>query len=144
MRLLKHAALGIAIVVVAFVVIVGAGISSYFYFHNHNPSGKSIASSISPDGHYQVCAFPKYSWSDFIAAMPGQGGVYSKPAIIILRDKRSGKILDRGEIDPLNEFDETSSVTWYSNYVRVKFVQDWKLPTPIKGLKEYKAITLIN
>jgi hypothetical protein len=78
---------------------------AYFYV----PVGEGIWESTSPDGQFEVVGHGKMSLRKFLPTMPGSGG--DVDGVIVLRDKKTGTVLQKQNVDLVNLVGE-ESVTW--------------------------------
>ena len=114
------------------------------------PTGPGNWDTESPDGRFIVTAYSnKGFFRSLIPTMPGDGGF--GPGIITLQEKKTGKVLQEAKVENLGVID-SGDVRWMMNdpgafwrqnratlwglkepwkgdYVRVKFVAIWPLPS---------------
>ena len=109
------------------------------------PSGEGRWKSESPDGRFSVTGYSTKSlFAKLISTAPGDGGF--GPGIIILRDKKTGKILQQEKIENIAD---SEYIEWWigdpdavwrkgwatakgpreGDYVSIKFVGTWPLPS---------------
>ena len=127
-------------------VLTGTGYQIWFT-EFRVPDGPGRWRSESPDGRFIVTGYSNKGLRSLIPTMPGDGGF--GPGIVILREKKTGKILQQARVDVI---DNASSVywrigdsgalwrknwatyarlkdPWKGDYVRIKFVDTWPLPS---------------
>jgi hypothetical protein len=119
-RLAKMILLGLLCLICAFVVWNTWRIYSYV------PEGRTMYTETSPDKRFTVAIYPSPSLFPRFA-MPGQGG--DGPGLIILRDNRTGKELQRKHVDSFWHIYTT--VDWNKDSVYLSRADDrieWRLP----------------
>jgi hypothetical protein len=114
------------------------------------PTGGGRWTSESPDGRFIVTGYStKGLLAQLTPTMPGDGGF--GPGIIILRDKKTGEILQQAKVENIAGIDEEYvdwmvgdpdaiwrrgwadsarlKDPWEGDYIHIKFVGTWPLPS---------------
>jgi hypothetical protein len=122
----------------------------YLWDTYRTPSGPGRWESESPDGRFIVTGYStKGLLAQLTPTMPGDGGF--GPGIVILRDKKTGKILQQAKVENIAGIDEgyvdwmigdpdapwrkswafrkDLKDPWEGDYVDIKFVGTWPLPS---------------
>ena len=124
--LAKTMLLGLAELILAFGLLsIVLTVWDYWRIDSHVPDGTPMFTSTSPDNRFTVAGYPSPTIFPRFA-MPGQGG--DGPALIILRDNRTGKELQRRHVDgPWFIYED---VTWYKDSVELARGDGikWRLP----------------
>ena len=129
-------------------VLVLAGTGYQIWFTEFRvPDGPGRWRSESPDGRFIITGYSNKGLRSMIPTMPGDGGF--GPGIVILREKKTGKILQLARVDSL---DNSSYIKWMignpdavwrknltmltglkgrweGDYVNITFVGTWPLPS---------------
>jgi hypothetical protein len=111
---------------------------------NQTPTGPGRWTSESPDGRFIVTGYSNKGWrSILLPTMPGDGGY--GPGIIILRDKKTGGILQQAKVENLGGMGR-GDVDWMIGDPDAPWRKSWatraQLKTPWEG--DYVHITLVD
>jgi hypothetical protein len=113
------------ILILLMLILIGTSYQIW-YTEFRTPSGMGQWSSKSPDGRFIVTAYSNKGLRSMIPTMPGDGSF--GPGIIILRDNKTGKILQKEEIENLAAIGK-NNVEWIGDYVHIDFISPpWPLP----------------
>ncbi|MDR1661162.1 MAG: hypothetical protein LBR95_01850 [Azoarcus sp.] len=107
---------------------------------NQTPSGPGRWRSESPDGRFIVTGHSNKGLRSWIPTMPGDGGY--GPGIIILRDKKTGKILQQAKVDNLGGMGRRS-VQWMMGGPDAVWRKGWPTATGAPREGDYVHITLV-
>ncbi|MDR2129523.1 MAG: hypothetical protein LBP52_10750 [Burkholderiaceae bacterium] len=118
------------------------------HFRIPSAQEKGWQTSESPDGRFRVTGYSTKSVFSMRMAMPGGGsdGIRYGPGIVILWDNKTGKILQKARVETLVAHENvdwrigepdavwrknwgTPQNPWKGDYVRVKFLDTWPLPS---------------
>jgi hypothetical protein len=91
-------------------VLILAGTALHLWVTNLMPTGPGRWTSESPDGRFIVTGYPNKGLRSLIPTMPGDGGY--GPGIIILRDKKTGEILQQAKVENLGNMGR-GDVKWW-------------------------------
>jgi hypothetical protein len=80
--------------------LILAGIGLHLWDTNQTPTGPGRWTSESPDGRFIVTGYSNKGLRSLIPTMPGDGGGWG-PGIIILRNKKTGEILQQAKVENL-------------------------------------------
>ena len=97
-------------------------------FYCHTPEWEPEFVSTSPDGRYSVSA---YDNPGILLFLPVGLHPRGSAGTVVLRDNRTGKVLQRANARYVNAGARTPDVDWFpkSNSVGVTSVDVWDLPT---------------
>ena len=115
--------LGMGITLVLMLIVLG--LWNMWKIHSYVPYETPMFTSTSPCQRFTVSFYPSPTIY-FHFAMPGQGG--DGPALIILRDNRTGKELQRQHVD--GPWFTYNTVDWYEDHVQLARGDGivWRLP----------------
>jgi hypothetical protein len=115
----------------------------HFWSTNLTPSGEGRWSTESPDGRFIVTGYSNKGLRAWIPTMPGNSGY--GPGIIILRDKKTGEILQQAEVKNLGNMG-AGNVNWMVGDPDAPWRKGWasfaKRKDPWEG--DYVSIKLAN
>jgi hypothetical protein len=119
---------------VSFVCLSMTVLVYIWYAFCYVPTGEGIWSSTSPEGEFEVVGYAKFSLRKLLPTVPGSGG--DADGIIVLREKKSSKIIQKINVDLIN-FHNKNDVTWTTrgknSSAQVIIIGDdiiWDLPQP--------------
>jgi hypothetical protein len=129
--------------------LIFIGICLHLWSANLTPDGPGRWSTESPDGRFVVTGYSNKGLRAWIPTMPGDGGY--GPGIIILREKKTGKILQQAKVENLGNMGRGSikwmvgdpdapwrksrasfakqERPWEGDYVDIGLVATWPLPS---------------
>jgi len=100
-------------------------------FHYEIPDGEPAYASTSPDGRFTVSVYHNYG----ILPIPYWIHPRGRAGTVVLRENKTGKVLQRVTVDYMNAGTETPHVRWnagnrFPPSVSVVGVDVWDLPPP--------------
>jgi hypothetical protein len=128
--------------------LVFIGICLHLWSTNLTPTGPGRWRTESPDGRFIVTGYSNKGLRSWLPTMPGDGGY--GPGIIILRDKKTGEILQQAKVENLGGMGRGSvkwmagdpdaiwrknlaahnhGRAWEGDYVHITLVGTWPLPS---------------
>jgi hypothetical protein len=122
--------------------LVFIGICLHLLSMNLTPSGEGRWSSESPDGRFIVTAYSNKGLRSLIPTMPGDGGGWG-PGIIILRNKKTGEILQQAKVEELGGI-YSNDVKWWIGDPDAVWRKGWPTATGTPWEGDYVFITFIG
>jgi hypothetical protein len=122
-------------------VLILAIIGLHLLDTNLTPSGEGSWESESPDGRFIVTGYSNKGLRSLIPTMPGNGGRWG-PGIIILRDKKTGEILQQAKVEEFGGMDE-GNVEWMVGGPDAVWRKGWPTATGAPREGDYVHILLV-